>query len=967
MRVNRSTLARLCLLTALAVPIQRPAFATVAQGRPEGDINQLLIAQDTDATASEILATSPDGDLIATTDDSGLVSIEDAEGNVVAGPLSETGGTVTALAFSDDAQTFATGSESGQVRYWSIEGEPQGELFPAVVGEDSAVTALRFEDDQTLFVEGTQGRQGLWGLDGVPPGESIETADADEVDDAIATETAEANTEPLSWWVWLIPLLGIVGLGWLFLGKRDQTTTTEAQRQTSPTATVPPPPTDPKTDREVSSRAQTIISTDRVTDESRVIEANASSEVDVATPAGTDLADANLASADVESEAPPLQESTDLESSPDLAGTNLDLATASMATDDLFLGESLGESATSESDRSDRNAAIDLETDDPWDDDLDDNLQLTLDDEPNEAPSIATPSATPLAATDEATTDEQIETEKLPTGLAESVLASSLEQEPSQPPAVEMPAIETPITETAPTKTTPTESSAEVLEAPAIQSPPAGMEARGIPAVEAPPAAIESEESVTEVSVTEASTTVAPVTGAPTMEPSFAAMTAAEVPAAEDSTTEVFTAEVLATKAPVQTSDIDSIEPTRDTVIAETETILDIEPTRETIIGDRAVIFSGAAVASVAAMKTQSSTAVITALAASASNGETRPLTTEELASTDDNLADLPEGYGESRIVLLPRDPEWAYAYWDVSNEHKEQLRQQGGQRLMLRIYDVTDLDLTSQVPHSMQQVDCHEMARSWYLEMPVSDRDYIAEIGYLTDSDQWLLLARSAPIRVPPIYPSDWVKDQFVTIDWQERLVGRTFGDLGEPYSPSNPETAGSKGSEATDLPKIYDNLFALTQSQEALRVAGSLYGSMQQGAPGALSPSGGPVGLERFARLNMSGLNMSGLNMSGIGSGGSELAGRSRKFWLVADAELIVYGATEPDATLTVGDKVVPLNPDGTFRFHVSFPDGQIDYPIRAVAADGEQTRSIRLNFERETPERSTNTKDEAEDEWF
>jgi hypothetical protein len=110
-----------------------------------------------------------------------------------------------------------------------------------------------------------------------------------------------------------------------------------------------------------------------------------------------------------------------------------------------------------------------------------------------------------------------------------------------------------------------------------------------------------------------------------------------------------------------------------------------------------------------------------------------------------------------------------------------------------------------------------------------------------------------------------------------------------------------------------------------------------------------------------------MSGLNMSGIGSGASELAGRSRKFWLVADAELIVYGATEPDATLTVGDKVVPLNPDGTFRFHVSFPDGQIDYPIRAVAADGEQTRSIRLNFERETPERSTNTKDEAEEEWF
>ena len=81
----------------------------------------------------------------------------------------------------------------------------------------------------------------------------------------------------------------------------------------------------------------------------------------------------------------------------------------------------------------------------------------------------------------------------------------------------------------------------------------------------------------------------------------------------------------------------------------------------------------------------------------------------------------------------------------------------------------------------------------------------------------------------------------------------------------------------------------------------------------------------------------------------------------------ELIVYGATEPNATLTVGDRIVPLNPDGTFRFHVAFPDGQIDYPIKAVAVDGEQSRSINMHFERDTPERNTNTKADAQDEWF
>jgi uncharacterized protein len=105
----------------------------------------------------------------------------------------------------------------------------------------------------------------------------------------------------------------------------------------------------------------------------------------------------------------------------------------------------------------------------------------------------------------------------------------------------------------------------------------------------------------------------------------------------------------------------------------------------------------------------------------------------------------------------------------------------------------------------------------------------------------------------------------------------------------------------------------------------------------------------------------------MSGVGFSGDVAPARPRQFWLVADAELIVYGATEPDATVTIGDRQIKLNPDGTFRFQMSFQDGIIDYPIKAVAVDGEQTRSIHMNFERETPSRHTNTKEEAVEEWF
>jgi ABC-type phosphate transport system substrate-binding protein len=406
-------------------------------------------------------------------------------------------------------------------------------------------------------------------------------------------------------------------------------------------------------------------------------------------------------------------------------------------------------------------------------------------------------------------------------------------------------------------------------------------------------------------------------------------------------------------------------------------------------------------------------------------------LSREELASVDEGLPDLPDGYGESQIVLIPRDPHWAYAYWDVPQAHREEVRRQGGMRLALRLYDVTDVGLNVPNSHSVQQFDCEEFARDWYLPVPVSDRDYCAEIGYLTAEGNWLLLARSLPIRIPPVYPSDWVDDQDVTVEWDEDLKDKVFLELVPP--------SGKRAFQT--IPSAY---FA-AQAAEAQRVAGSIEGSMQPIAsvssftmqPGGMSGIGmsgvgmsgvgmsgvgmsgigmlgmvggvagfnmsgiGMSGVGMYAGMNMSGIGMSGigmypglnmsgigmylgytmsgvgLNMSGIGMSGigMNMSGvgfasappmRPRQFWLVADAELIVYGATEPDATLTIGGQPIQLNPDGTFRIQLSFQDGVLDFPIMAVAADGEQNRSVHLNFKRETPSRNTNTKEEAQDEW-
>ena len=259
-------------------------------------------------------------------------------------------------------------------------------------------------------------------------------------------------------------------------------------------------------------------------------------------------------------------------------------------------------------------------------------------------------------------------------------------------------------------------------------------------------------------------------------------------------------------------------------------------------------------------------------------------LAMEELATVDDGFGDLPGGYGESRIVLMPRDPQWAYAYWDIPGAHKEEMRRQGGIRLAIRFYDVTDIDINAVSHLSLQQYDCDEMAREWFLPIPVSDRDYIAEIGYVAADGRWLLMSRSAPIHIPPVYPSDWIEDHFVTVNWDDDLRGKTVMTL----VPPRKKDAAAVGYDAEGNP-IYDAIFAQAQSMEAQRIAGSLFGSMHQVPEQAVSSFVFPSGVGMWALPTAS-----GINMSGAGFSASAPPIRPRKFWLIADAELIVYGAT-------------------------------------------------------------------------
>jgi hypothetical protein len=103
--------------------------------------------------------------------------------------------------------------------------------------------------------------------------------------------------------------------------------------------------------------------------------------------------------------------------------------------------------------------------------------------------------------------------------------------------------------------------------------------------------------------------------------------------------------------------------------------------------------------------------------------------------------------YSEGQITLVSPNSTQAYTHWEIPARVKRQLREQGGQKLVVRLYDVTNVNTEIEFPTKFQEFECSDSA--WDLEIPISESEhrYLTEIGYLTADGRWLMLARSAPL----------------------------------------------------------------------------------------------------------------------------------------------------------------------------------------------------------------------------
>src|SRR3954447_16707190 len=110
---------------------------------------------------------------------------------------------------------------------------------------------------------------------------------------------------------------------------------------------------------------------------------------------------------------------------------------------------------------------------------------------------------------------------------------------------------------------------------------------------------------------------------------------------------------------------------------------------------------------------------------------------------------DLPTGYGKDRIVVMVRDPYWLHCYWELTRQAVQRAEAALGEewhtaKPILRVLDVSSHDVTSTSESIVRDIDIHGGCNSGYVDVAHPPKTYRIDVGYLSRSGRFYVLARS-------------------------------------------------------------------------------------------------------------------------------------------------------------------------------------------------------------------------------
>ncbi|HVX63491.1 MAG TPA: DUF4912 domain-containing protein [Pirellulales bacterium] len=252
----------------------------------------------------------------------------------------------------------------------------------------------------------------------------------------------------------------------------------------------------------------------------------------------------------------------------------------------------------------------------------------------------------------------------------------------------------------------------------------------------------------------------------------------------------------------------------------------------------------------------------------------------------------------KDRLVVMVRGPYWLHAYWELTRQGVERAEAAMSQEWhaaqpVLRVFEVSANGTTSSSETLLRDIVIHGGVNNWYIDVNDPPKSFRVDIGYLAPSGKFFVLARSNVVTTPKAAASDAIDE-----NWNE--VAEDFDKI---YAMSGGYAAEGPSTELQEL------------FEERLR-----------------RPMGSPM-------------------VTRYGAGVEGLLPRKRDFNFELDAELIVYGVTDPGAHVTLQGEPVKLRDDGTFTVRFSMPNCRQVIPAVACSRDGFEQRTIVLAVERNT----------------
>ncbi|MDB6125582.1 MAG: hypothetical protein JWQ71_4575 [Pedosphaera sp.] len=318
-----------------------------------------------------------------------------------------------------------------------------------------------------------------------------------------------------------------------------------------------------------------------------------------------------------------------------------------------------------------------------------------------------------------------------------------------------------------------------------------------------------------------------------------------------------------------------------------------------------------------------------------------------------ESAGELPEAYGTKQLLLTARDPRWLYARWDLTRDQQRNYNALSADRhLVLRIY----VNAIEGEPFS--QIHVHPESNHWFVPVDQGGTKYIAQLGYFQPNGKWVTVSTSGATLTPPDTMSEDVTAQFATIPIE--IPFAQLMDLAKQAVRQNvplaeviqqlranghyaqfAQEAPSTGKWTAEQERALSSIITMDKVRRvwmgSLEITELIRRQLQQE-------------ISSMAAAQLSLPTSPGGAISSVSSpfGGKQ---RQKGFWFNVNAELIIYGATEADAQVTIGGRVIKLRPDGTFSFRFALPDGQYDLPAVAISSDKTDGRAAELSFSRNT----------------